>query len=69
MQQNNSNKLLWRYAGLGFTFLAAISIALLIGNKLDSYLNTPYPILVWVLPLLFIISILIKVIRDSNTKK
>ncbi len=69
MQQNNSNKLLWRYAGLGFTFLAAISIALFIGNKLDGYIKTDFPVLVWVLPLLFIIGILIKVIKDSNIKK
>ncbi len=69
MQQNNSNKLLWRYAGLGFTFLAAISISLFIGNKLDGYIKTDFPVLVWILPLLFIISILIKVIKDSNTKK
>lgn len=69
MPKNESNKLLWRYAGLGFTFLVAIGIALFIGDKLDSYIKTNFPILVWLLPLLFIISILIKVIKDSNSKK
>ena len=69
MQKNDSNKLLWRYAGLGFTFLAAIGIALFAGIKLDNYLQPAFPVMVWVLPLLFIISILIKVIKDSNTKK
>lgn len=69
MQKNDSNKLLWKYTGLGFTFLAAIGISLFAGIKLDNYLKPGLPLLVWVLPLLFIIIILIKVIKDSNIKK
>ena len=67
MQKNDSNKLLWRYAGLGFTFLAAIGIALFAGIKIDNYIKPSFPLMVWLLPLLFIISILIKVIKDSNS--
>ena len=69
MQKNDPNKLLWRYAGLGFTFIVAIGIALVVGIKLDDYFKPGLPLLVWVLPLLFIVSILIKVIKDSNIKK
>ncbi|CAN5168599.1 hypothetical protein BH09BAC2_BH09BAC2_14540 [soil metagenome] len=59
---------LWRYAGLATQFLVAIGIGVFAGIKLDDYLKTGMPLLVWVLPLLIITGVIIKIIKDTSKK-
>lgn len=64
-----TNKLLWKYAALGSQFFAAIVIGIFIGLKADEWLNTSMPLLVWILPLLFIIGMLIRIVIDTSKKE
>lgn len=66
--KNDSNKLLLKYAGLGFQFLVGIGMAVFIGLKGDEWLNMRFPLLVWLIPLLIIIGVIIKVVVDTGRK-
>lgn len=63
------NNLLWKYAGLATQFLVAIGIAVYGGLQADKWLKIKNPLLVWVLPLLVIIAVIVKVIKDTAKKK
>jgi chromate transport protein ChrA len=58
-----------KYAGLTMQILVGLALALWIGLKLDDWFNFTTPLLVWVLPLLVIMAMIVKVIKDTSTKK
>lgn len=64
-----NNNLLWKYAGLATQFLVGIGLAVFAGLKLDEWLKIKMPLAVWVLPLLLIIAVIIKVVKDTAKKK
>ena len=66
---NDNNKILWKYAAMATQFLVAIAIALYGGMQLDKWIKPGMPLAVWLLPLLFITGIILKIIRDTSTKK
>ncbi|MGN6248799.1 MAG: AtpZ/AtpI family protein [Ginsengibacter sp.] len=66
--RKESNSELLRYAGMGMQFLASIAIGIFIGMKADKWLNFSFPLLVWLLPLLIIIGLTIKIIKDTSKK-
>lgn len=57
-----------RYAGLGAQFLVAIALGIFVGLKIDEWLKFSFPLLVWLLPLLIIIGMIIKIIKDTDKK-
>jgi chromate transport protein ChrA len=57
-----------RYAGLATQLFAALAIAVFAGYKADGWLHTPIPLLVWVLPLLFLSITIFKLIKDTSKK-
>ena len=59
---------LLRYTGLSSEVAASIGIAVLIGVKADKWLKVSFPILSWCLPLLVIVVLIIKLIKDSSRK-
>lgn len=63
------NRLLWKYAGLATQFLVGIGIAVFLGLQIDKRLKFYTPVAVWVLPLLVIIAVIIKVVKDTAQKK
>lgn len=65
----NNNKQLWRYAGLAMQFLVAIVIAIFLGLQIDKWFITRFPLAVWLLPLLVITGIILKIARETSTKK
>ncbi len=66
---SNSKNSLRRYAALGTEMLVSIGIAVFIGLKADQWLHT-LPLFSCVLPLLVLIGIFYKLIRETgNTKK
>ena len=67
--RDNNNKILLRYAGMGAQILVSLGLAVFIGLKLDAWINTSFPILVWLLPLLVIIGMIIKTIKDTSRQK
>lgn len=68
MKKENDNYLL-RYAGLASQFIVGIAIMVFGGLKADEYLKTGMPLLVWLLPLLLIISVIVKLIKETSSKK
>ena len=64
----NNNSLL-KYAGLATQFFIVIAITFYLGLKLDSWLGFTTPLLVWILPLLFIIYSIWKIVQDTNPTK
>lgn len=68
INRKESNKQLMRYAGLGMQFLVSIALGVFIGIKADGWLRLSFPLLVWLLPLLMIIGIIVKIIKDTSGK-
>jgi len=68
-QKEGPNSSLMRYMGLATQFFVSIGVGLWLGSKLDQYLSFDTPLLIWVLPLLIVVSSLIKIIFDTNKKK
>jgi len=64
-----NNRTWMRYMGMASQFFISIGIFLAIGWKLDGLFDFSTPFLIWVLPLLIIIASLIKLIKDTSTKK
>ena len=65
----NDNRFLLKYAGMATQFLVAIAIAVYGGIQIDKWLKFETPLAVWLLPLLIITGIIIKIIKDTSTKK
>ena len=69
MNNKPGNNLLWKYAGLATQFLVGIGLSVYAGMKIDQWLKINVPVAVWVLPLLVIIAVIIKIIKDTAQKK
>ena len=63
------NSLLWKYAGFATQLTVALAVSVYAGMKLDSLLKFKNPVVVWVLPLLIIVVLIYKVIKDTAPKK
>jgi len=46
----------------------SIGVGLWLGSKVDDYFSIKTPVFIWVLPLLIVVSSLIKIIIDTNRK-
>jgi hypothetical protein len=69
-KKNLSNKhLLLQYASMGAQIVAGLIIFIFAGKWIDAKLKLSFPILIWLLPLIFIIGIMVKAIRDTSKKK
>lgn len=68
-KQNNAGNDLLRYAGLGGQILISLGLAVLAGLKIDQWVNMPFPLLVWLLPLLVLAMMIVKLIKETSKKK
>jgi len=66
--EDNRNKLLLQYAGLGFQLLVTLLLSIWFGQWIDRKLNLHFPLLLWILPLLIITGMIVKAIRDTTKK-
>ena len=57
-----------RYAGLSTQVVVSIGVSVFLGIKADKGLKVSFPILSWCLPLLVIVVLIIKLIKDSSRK-
>lgn len=69
MMEKESNSSLMQYAGLATQLLVSLGLAVWIGNGVDKKINFTIPIFIWLLPLLVLIAILVKVVKDTSSKK
>ena len=60
---------IYRYVAMATQFLVAITVSAFFGNKLDTYGKFEQPFGIWLLPLLLIIAMIVKIIRDTSPKK
>ena len=63
------NSLLWKYAGFATQLIVALGLAVYLGMKADGWLTLGNPVLVWVLPLIIIIVLIVKAIKDTSPDK
>ena len=69
-KKNTSNKnLLIQYAAIGTQLLAGLIITVFAGKWIDAKLHFSFPVLIWLLPLIFIIGMLLKAVKDTSKKK
>jgi hypothetical protein len=68
-QKSTPTSDLMRYAGLGSQILVSLGMAVFAGYKIDKWLKIPLPLLVWLLPLIVLIAILYKLIKETSGKK
>ena len=62
------NNSLWQYAGMASQFLVSIGLGVFIGYKVDEWMKTRIPLLVWLLPLLIIIGTIYRMVKDTSNK-
>ncbi len=67
--QKNDNRDLLKYAGLATQIFLSLGLAVFIGIKLDQWLKLSFPVAVWVLPLLILVALMYKLIKETNNKK
>jgi undecaprenyl pyrophosphate phosphatase UppP len=67
--RSNSNKDLLRYAGLATQIFVSLGIAMFIGIKADKWIALSFPVLSWALPLLVLVGLIIKLIKETSGKK
>lgn len=60
------NSDLLRYASLGTQLFVALGLAVWGGMKADEWLHSPFPLLVWILPLLVIVAVIYKLIKETS---
>jgi len=58
-----------RYAGLGSQILVSLGIAVFAGYKIDRWMKMPLPLLVWLLPLVVLVVMIYKLIKETSGKK
>ena len=68
-QKKADNSLLWKYAGFATQLTVALAVSVYAGMKLDSLFKFKNPVIVWVLPLLIIVVLIYKVVKDTAPKK
>ena len=69
MKENNSRNIMKEYAGLSAQFAVGTAITVYAGIWLDEKMGLRKPIFTWLLPLVFIIGMLYKIIKDNTTNK
>jgi F0F1-type ATP synthase assembly protein I len=57
-----------RYLGLASQLFVSIGVGLWLGWKLDGFFSFQSPWLIWILPLVIVVSSLIKIIIDTNKR-
>lgn len=66
--KDKRNNLLIQYAGFGAQLTVSLLLTVYAGNWVDKKINTKFPLFLWIFPLIVIIGMIIKVIRDTSNK-
>ncbi len=67
MDDKPKNQLM-QYAGLAGQLAAGLLLTVYAGKWLDKWIAIGIPLLIWLLPLLLLIGMMIKVVRDTSKK-
>lgn len=66
--EKSKPSILFQYLGLATQLIAALLISVYGGFWLDKKLALSVPVFAWLLPLLILIGMLVKVIKDTSNK-
>ena len=65
----SNTRFLMKYAALGTQLLVSLGLAVFAGIKADAWLKISFPLLGWLLPLVVLLAILFKIVKDTSPKK
>jgi len=69
MEEKRSNKqILLSSANLAFQLLVSIGLATYAGWWIDKWIKMDFPLFIWLLPLVVIIGMIIKAVKDTSKK-
>ena len=57
-----------QYAGFACQLMVALGLSVYIGSLSDKWAAFTIPLFIWLLPLLVLIGLLVKVVRDTSKK-
>ena len=57
-----------QYAGWAFQLMLYLGVSVYIGHLLDGWVSFSIPVGIWLLPLVVLIILLIKVVKDTTKK-
>ena len=66
---NKKDNSLLQYAGIATQLLVGLSLITYLGIWIDKKLLTTTPLFIWILPLLLLVGMLLKAIKDTNKKE
>ncbi len=64
----SNNRLLYQYMGFAFQLLAGLALAVYAGFWADRWIKPGIPVFIWLLPLLVIITTIVKAVKDTSGK-
>jgi len=67
--KSNTNQIQWgKFAGLASQWAVALTLLIFLGKYIDQKMERVEPLFLWVLPSLFIVFSLFKIVRDTQQK-
>ena len=67
--KKGTNRNWMRYLSYGIQLMASIGIGLYLGYLADKKLSMSFPLFIWVIPMVILIWMLVKLVRDFSKKK
>jgi chromate transport protein ChrA len=64
----SNNRLLYQYMSFATQLIVSLGIAVYVGLLADRWIKAVIPLLVWILPLIVLITLIVKVIKDTSKK-
>ena len=68
LPEDNRRELL-QYAGLSAEVCASVGLSIFFGLKFDKWLKVSFPLFAWALPLLVIVTLLVKLVKSSSKRR
>jgi hypothetical protein len=67
--KSNTNQIQWgKFAGLASQWAIVLTILIFLGRYIDQKMGRATPLFLWILPSLFIVFSLFKIVRDTQLK-
>ena len=67
--KSNTNQIQWgKFAGLASQWAVALTLLIFLGKYIDQKMERVAPLFLWILPSLFIVFSLFKIVRDTQQK-
>ncbi len=68
-RSNNNYSDLLRYASMGTQIFVALGLAVFVGFKADRWLKISAPLLVLILPVIVLVGIIYKIVKETSKQK